>query len=43
LDLEGDIDIVLMSSNARDIAVFIFDNSGGHACKAKDALVKNNL
>jgi hypothetical protein len=27
----------------RDIAVFAFDNSSGHACKAKDALVANRM
>jgi predicted naringenin-chalcone synthase len=26
-----------------DIAVFAFDNSSGHACKAKDALVMNYI
>ncbi|KAN0074791.1 hypothetical protein V8E54_007402 [Elaphomyces granulatus] len=26
-----------------DIAVFIFDNSGRHACKAKDTLVGNRM
>ena len=26
-----------------DIAVFAFDNSSGHACKAKDALVANRM
>jgi hypothetical protein len=26
-----------------DIAVFIFDNSGGHACKAKGTLVGNRM
>ncbi len=27
----------------KDIAVFAFDNSSGHACKAKDALVANRM
>ena len=28
---------------SRDIAVFTFDNSSGHACKTKDTLIANRI
>ena len=35
--------IVFNKASPGDIAMFAFDNSSGHACKAKDALVANRM
>ena len=34
---------IFETSYPGDIAVFAFDNSSGHACRAKDALVANRM